>query len=157
MPQLPVSELAKLRGLPLPDGLPEWDIAQTRATIEAVRDAVRRGDLSSVTDIAEGGMATAIAECAIAGGLGAQIDGGDGTSEVATEAAWTFLFGEAPGLFLVSGSAEALERLSEDVGVDVFGIVGGDRVQIHVGGVAIDEPVEGLAAVWRQGLAPYFP
>jgi phosphoribosylformylglycinamidine synthase len=156
-PQLPVSELAKLRGLPLPDGLPAWDVVEARATIEAVRDAVRRGDLSSATDVAEGGIATAIAESAIAGGIGAQIDAGDGVSEAATEAAWTLLFGEAPGLFIVSGSAEALARLEEHTGVDVIGIVGGDRVQIHVGGVAIDEPVDGLAAVWRDGLAPYFP
>ncbi|MBO9531395.1 MAG: phosphoribosylformylglycinamidine synthase subunit PurL [Solirubrobacteraceae bacterium] len=156
-PQLEVSELAKLRGLPIPDGLPAWDIAEARTTIEAVRDAVRRGDLSSATDVAEGGIATAIAESAIAGGIGAQIDAGDGTSDAATEAAWHLLFGEAPGLFVVSGSAEALARLEEHTGVDVIGIVGGDRVQIHVAGVAIDEPVDGLGAVWRGGLAPFFP
>ncbi|MFT4036358.1 MAG: phosphoribosylformylglycinamidine synthase subunit PurL [Patulibacter sp.] len=157
VPQLPVSELAKLRGLPIPDGLPAWDVAQARATIEAVRDAVRRGDLSSVTDVSEGGLATAVAESAIAGGIGAQIDAGDGTTEHATEAAWQLLFGEAPGLFVVSGSPQALARLEQDTGVDVIGVVGGDRVQLHVGGVAIDEPVDGLAAIWRDGLTPYFP
>ncbi len=156
-PQLAVSELAKLRGLPLPDGLPEWDIAEARATIEAVRDAVRRGDLSSVTDVAEGGIATAIAESAIAGGLGAQVDAGEATTEAAQEAAWHLLFGEAPGLFVVSGSDAALERLAQDTGVDVIGIVSGDRVQIHAGGVAIDESVDGLAAIWRDGLRSYFP
>lgn len=156
IPQLAVSELAKLQGLPLPDGLPAWDVEQARATIEAVREAVRRGDLSSVTDIAEGGLAVAVTESAIAGGIGAQIDAGDATTDVATETAWQLLFGEAPGLFLVTGSVHGLERLAQDASVDVFGIVGGDRVQIHAGGVAIDEPVDGLAALWRQGLAPYF-
>ena len=40
-PSLAGSELAKLRGEPLPDGLPEVDVAAVRAAQEAVRDAVR--------------------------------------------------------------------------------------------------------------------
>ena len=150
-PQLGISELAKLRGQALPDGLPAWDIPAIRDTIEAVRDAVRAGDLSSVTDIAEGGFAVAVAESAIAGGLGATVEV-DGAPD-----AWVAAFGEAPGLFLVSGSEEAIERLGARTTVNAFGTVGGDRVAIGVGDLTIDEPLAALHEAWAGGLAPYFP
>ena len=57
----------------LPDGLPAFDIAAVRAAQLAVRDAVRAGALASAHDIAEGGLAIALAECCLAGGLGARI------------------------------------------------------------------------------------
>ena len=40
-PSLAAGELAKLWGEPLPDGLPAVDLAQARAVLEAIRDAVR--------------------------------------------------------------------------------------------------------------------
>ena len=73
-PALPGSELAKLRGEALPDGLPEADISAVRSAHDAVREAVRAGTLSSAHDIAEGGLAVALAECALAGGVGAAGD-----------------------------------------------------------------------------------
>ncbi len=69
-PSLAASELAKLRGEPLPDGLPEVDLGAVRAAQAAVREAVRAGLLSSAHDIAEGGLAVALAECCLAGGVG---------------------------------------------------------------------------------------
>jgi phosphoribosylformylglycinamidine synthase len=169
-PQLELSELAKLRGAAIPDGLPAWDIAEARATIEAVRDAVREGDLASVTDVAEGGIATAIAESAIAGGLGAVLDlwGGSGKSRAELEAAaaesgrtlsteWEALFGEAPALFVVSATADALARLETRVNVQRLGAVGGDQLTITVGELTIDEPVAALHEAWAGGLKPYFP
>ncbi|MGB2711770.1 MAG: phosphoribosylformylglycinamidine synthase subunit PurL, partial [Conexibacter sp.] len=42
-PSLPGSELAKLRGEPLPDGLPELDVAALRRSLDVVREAVRSG------------------------------------------------------------------------------------------------------------------
>jgi phosphoribosylformylglycinamidine synthase len=101
-PALPASELAKLRGDALPDGLPEADVSAARSAHEAVRDAVRAGALSSAHDIAEGGLAVAVAECALAGGLGARVTIAPGDD------AATRLFGEAPGTgFVVSGPREA--------------------------------------------------
>ncbi|HLB21902.1 MAG TPA: AIR synthase-related protein, partial [Solirubrobacteraceae bacterium] len=47
------------------------------ATLDAIRDAVRAGELSSAHDIAEGGFLVAVAESALAGGLGAALDLGD--------------------------------------------------------------------------------
>ena len=73
-PSLAASELAKLRGEPLPDGLPEIDLDAVIAAQAAIRDAVRAGALSSAHDIAEGGLAVALAECCLAGRLGAELE-----------------------------------------------------------------------------------
>ena len=69
-PGLAASELAKLHGEALPDGLAEIDIEAIRNTQIAVREAVRAGGLASAHDIAEGGAAVALAECCLAGGIG---------------------------------------------------------------------------------------
>ncbi len=72
-PSLEASELAKLWGWELPDGLPPIDVAAVAAAQAAVRDAVRAGALSSAHDIAEGGLAVALAECCLGGELGARV------------------------------------------------------------------------------------
>ena len=66
-PSLAGSELAKLRG-ELDPGLPQPEIARC-AACATVRDAVRGGKLFA-DDISDGGLACALAELAIAGGVG---------------------------------------------------------------------------------------
>ena len=66
-PSLAAGELAKLCGQPLPDGLPAVDIAAAAAAHALVRHAVRAGMLASAHDIADGGLAVALAECCLAG------------------------------------------------------------------------------------------
>src|SRR5689334_17142650 len=51
-PSLAAGELDKLCGAPLPDGLPAVDVAAVRAGFDAIRAAVRAGDLQSCHDIA---------------------------------------------------------------------------------------------------------
>jgi phosphoribosylformylglycinamidine synthase subunit PurL len=134
-PGLAASELAKLRGESLPDGLPGFDIEAVRAAQIAVREAVRGGGLASAHDIAEGGVAVALAECCLAGDLGAEIDLGEdlweSTARVGTQ---TALFGEGAGGFLVSGGAEALRELGERTQVRTIGTVGGDALRIALPG-----------------------
>ncbi len=127
-PSLPGGELAKLRGEPLPDGLPGFDAAKVRAAQAAIRDAVRAGELSSAHDIAEGGFLVAVAESCLAGGVGAALDLGP------SDDPWNHLYGEGAGGFVVSGPREALDRLAERVPLDVFGTVGGDELQVAIGG-----------------------
>ena len=67
------SELAKLRGEPLEGALPAADLGAVKALHAAVRQGVRSGALRSAHDVAEGGVAVALAECCIAGGLGARV------------------------------------------------------------------------------------
>jgi phosphoribosylformylglycinamidine synthase subunit PurL len=122
-PTLAAGELAKLLGEPLPQELPEVDIAAVRAAQAIVRDAVRSGAVSSAHDIAEGGLAVALAECCLAGDIGARarispelIAALVGPEEPLTPACATALLGEAPGGFVVSGPAEELHQLAAAAG-----------------------------------------
>jgi phosphoribosylformylglycinamidine synthase len=102
---------------------------------EQVRDGVRAAALHSAHDIAEGGLGVALAECCIAGGIGAVVSLPDGLE----------LFGEAPGRGFVVSAA------SEDVlaGMTVIGRVGGDTLEID--GV-LKAPVSELRELRERGL-----
>jgi phosphoribosylformylglycinamidine synthase II len=153
-PSTAASELAKLRGEPLPDGLGEIDIAAVAAAQGAVRDAVRVGALSSAHDIAEGGLAVALAECCLAGGLGAAVELAPSTS---SEAA---LFGEGSGGFLVSGAPQAIEALSAHVPVQRLGTVGGERLTVELAEgtppATLALTLADLSKAYSEGLAEYF-
>jgi phosphoribosylformylglycinamidine synthase subunit PurL len=114
-PSLAGSEVAKLRGLPPTGPLPTIDPTAVRAAHEAVREGIRTAVFHSAHDISDGGLAVALAECCIAGGIGAKVQLPDGID----------LFAEAPGrAFLVSGPASALARFT------VIGQVGGDELEV---------------------------
>jgi phosphoribosylformylglycinamidine synthase len=110
------SELAKLRGDAVAGPLPAIDQRAAAQAHQRVRELVRSGAVSSAHDIAEGGVAVALAECAIAGELGATVALPDGLAP----------FDEAPGrAFVVSGPAEVLD------GLVVIGRVGGSSLAIE--------------------------
>jgi len=146
-PSLSASELAKLRGEALPDGLPAFDIDTVRCAQAFVRDAVRSGSISSAHDIAEGGVAIALAECCLAGGLGARValdEAFSGTSVLEA------LFGEAPGGFLLSGAPGALRALfaaapPRPFAVRLLGAVSGDALQITIGDMTLSATLAELA------------
>jgi phosphoribosylformylglycinamidine synthase II len=149
-PRLEGSELAKLRGEDLPDGLPAVDIAALRAAQEAIRDGVRDGSLASAHDVAEGGFLVALAESCLAGDLGAVLDLGP------TENLEQLLFGESPGAgFVVSGTEEALRALGERVGLAIFGTVGGDALDVTSGDTRIVATLAELREA-HGALAPLF-
>ncbi|MDQ3675242.1 MAG: phosphoribosylformylglycinamidine synthase subunit PurL [Actinomycetota bacterium] len=152
-PSMAGSELAKLRGEELTLGLAPIDIPSRRETIEAVRDAVRTTKLSSAHDVAEGGFLVAIAECCLAGAIGATLDLG----EIYSDELERVLFGESPGAgFVVSGSAEALERVGRRVPVDIFGTVGGDTLEVASGDLRVTATLDELRTA-HAALAPLFP
>ena len=132
-PSLAGSELAKLRG-ELADGLPGVDVDQVRGAIEFVRDGTRAGRITSAHDVSDGGVACAIAECAIAAGVGIRADL-DPLVELRGASGETALFGEGPGGFIIAGSEEVLRELAaegERLGVAVLriGEVGGEGIEI---------------------------
>ncbi len=149
-PSLAACELAKLRGEALPDGLPAVDIAAVRAAQEAIRDGVREGLLSSAHDIAEGGFVVAVAECSLAGGIGATLDLGP------SEDPWTHLFGEGPGGFVLSGHPTAIAQLAERVALDVVGVVGGETLHVAIADEQFDVPLDELREA-HDALRRFFP
>jgi phosphoribosylformylglycinamidine synthase len=128
------SELAKLRGEAVAGPLPALDREAVAEAHREVRDRVRSGALASAHDIAEGGVAVAVAECCIAGEVGATIRLPDGIDP----------FGEAPGQgFIVSGSEQALDRLT------IIGRVGGDVLAFDG---QLELPLELLCRTRADGL-----
>jgi phosphoribosylformylglycinamidine synthase len=116
-PALDGSEVEKLRGR-LARSLPPLDLAAHADALVRVRAAVRSGELPTAHDVSEGGVACAVAECCIAGGIGAR---------VAVEGDDAELFGEGPGGVIVAGPREAVDALD---GAIVIGEVGGDALEI---------------------------
>jgi len=80
---------------------PPVDLAAERRNGEFVLRLIGEGRLSAAHDLSDGGVAVALAEMAIAGGIGATID------ESAVEgAAHAFLFGEDQGRYVVTARSE---------------------------------------------------
>jgi phosphoribosylformylglycinamidine synthase len=137
---------------------------------------VRSGALSSAHDVAEGGVAVALAESALAGRLGAQVTLGEGHWESlgpeggVPDPGWpegsaaAALFGEGSGGIIVSGPEAGLRALAGRTHVRLIGRVGGGtaaegggHLQISLDGHAvIDAAVEELGSVHAEGLAGFF-
>jgi phosphoribosylformylglycinamidine synthase II len=147
-PALAGSELAKLRG-ELGPGLGHFELGAVTAAIDAVRGAVRAGTLRVVHDVSDGGLACALAECAIAGGIGLEADlkglveGRGGTVE-----GW--LFGEGPGGFVIAGEDAAIAPLVADGLAVRLGTAGGEVISIEAPGASLDVTVADAAAAWRS-------
>ena len=80
---------------------PPVDLAAERRNGALVAALIGDGTASAVHDLADGGLAVALAEMAIAGGIGATID----TAAVAGPA-HAFFFGEDQGRYVVTAKAE---------------------------------------------------
>ncbi len=166
-PSPAASELSKLLGQPLPYGLAEIDLPPPASALAAVREAVRAGVLSSAHDVAEGGLAVALAECCIAGRIGARVGLGDGHWEAlgppgGDAAAWsersaeTLLFGEGSGGILVSGPEAGLRALGEPSRRADLGEVAGQSLDVSTTAPRARRRVQELAAVHAGGLAGCF-
>ncbi|EZP72939.1 Phosphoribosylformylglycinamidine synthase 2 [Sphingomonas paucimobilis] len=100
---------------------PKVDLAAERANAELVRTLIAQGKVNAVHDISDGGLLVAIAEMALARGIGAQLD-----VSLSTAAA----FGEDQGRYIV-----AAPQGVEIAGALRIGATGGNTVA----GVALDD------------------
>jgi phosphoribosylformylglycinamidine (FGAM) synthase-like enzyme len=152
-PSLAGSELAKLRG-DLTDGLPGSSIEAVRSGIELVRDAVRIGLVRAAHDVSDGGIACALAECALAGGIGVTVDL-DGLVELRGGAGEACLFGEGPGGFVLALSDTELDALcgrGRELGVDVLpiGRASGDHIRISAAEAELSLSLDAAGQAWRS-------
>ena len=90
----------------------------------------------------------ALAECCLAGSIGASVGLADGSGEA--------LFGEAPGGFILSGHQGAIEELAGQVPLEVIGHVGGESLTIEAGGEELEWSLDELRSA-HDGLAACFP
>jgi hypothetical protein len=59
---------------------------------------------------------------------------------------WTHLFGEGAGAFVVSGPADAVERLAERAPLEPLGTVGGDVLDCAAGDMRVVRSLDELRA-----------
>jgi phosphoribosylformylglycinamidine synthase len=152
-PSLAGSELAKLRG-DLTNGLPGVSIEAVRGAIELVREWVRSGRLTVAHDVSDGGLACAVAECAIAGGVGVRADL-DALVELRGASGETCLFGEGAGGFVVAARAPVLGALAaegNERGVDVLPLGGarGERLEISAAEADVTLSLAEAERAWRS-------
>ncbi|HEX2435461.1 MAG TPA: phosphoribosylformylglycinamidine synthase subunit PurL [Solirubrobacterales bacterium] len=150
-PSLAGSELAKLRG-DLGPGLPALPIDVVRAAIELVREGVRAARLTCAHDVSDGGLACALAECAIAGGVGVRADL-DPMVELRGLSGESCLFGEGPGGFVVAGARAAIEELAASVGEAgalLVGEAGGARIELSAGEAELVLERDAAERAWRS-------
>lgn len=129
-------------------GRPSLDLALEARVQRACLRLVREGVVRSAHDCSDGGLAVALAESAIAGGIGFH---GDFQVTGRWDAA---LFGEAQSRIVVSVAPDRLpdlQRIASEEGVPWLrlGVVGGNRFTL-VG--LVDMPAEEAAKAWKSGL-----
>ncbi len=131
---------------------PVLDLQVEKRLLASVLGAIQSGLVQSAHDLSEGGLAVAIAESCISGGLGAQVN-------VDTELRSDFaLFSESQSRILLSVSPEKAEQLKtyiEGHGVPVvkIGTVEGSNLSIDINGKnALNESVEALKQVWKDAI-----
>jgi phosphoribosylformylglycinamidine synthase len=166
-PGMAGSAYAALAGISSEDSPPGIDLEREAALQSFVREAIGRGLVASAQDVSGGGLAVAIAECAMWGGLGASLRlGVSGSPAIA-------LFGESPSRLVLSCRARhapAIGLLARQFGLEgeTLGTVGGDRVRIELTGQgatgaaeergsgvadALDVAIADLRHTWDHGLA----
>jgi phosphoribosylformylglycinamidine synthase subunit PurL len=127
--------------VPEQNQFPRFDLQAERRLHQLLRELAQHRLLRSAQDVSDGGLAVALAECAMLGACGAilrlEVD------EVA-------LFSEDQGRAVVSCAPEALQSILElatqhGVAAKRVGTSGGDRLQIE--GV-MDLKVEALRSAW---------
>jgi len=88
---------------------PPVELAIEKRNGDLVRDAIGNGHVIACHDIADGGLAVALSEMAIASKMGASLDLPAGLQ---SEAGW--LFGEDQGRYLLAVTADELETILEN-------------------------------------------
>jgi phosphoribosylformylglycinamidine synthase subunit PurL len=150
-PSLAGSELAKQRG-ELAKGLPQVELNEVDTALGLVRDLIRDGVVTAAHDVSDGGLACALAEMAIAGEVGMEIDL-DGLVELRGGSGETNLFGEGPGgIVLAVGDAEGLLKRAEEAGVAAvqLGVVKGDRIEIAAAERDVSVALADAERAWRS-------
>jgi phosphoribosylformylglycinamidine synthase len=129
--------------------LDPFEAAAHLAVAGLIRSLVATGLAQGVHDVAEGGLALALAEAAVAGGTGARLDVVRGRGAV---------FGEAPSRAVLCVAPDDEGTVVDwargaGVPVRVLGRAGGDRLVIAD---VVDVALGDITATWRTRLASAF-
>jgi phosphoribosylformylglycinamidine synthase II len=108
---------------------PPVDLAAERRNGDFVRDLVQKGQVKTAHDLSEGGLAIALAEMAMASGIGAMIEA------IPAAPAHAALFGEDQARYLIAVNAAETAGIiaaakAANVAVARIGVTGGDALKL---------------------------
>jgi phosphoribosylformylglycinamidine synthase subunit PurL len=132
---------------------PEADLAVEKRLIDLLATLAEEGRLASAHDVSDGGLAVALAECAMTSGLGVEVALPSGVRPSAA------LFGETTARALVSFGPEEERAIRESAArhgapFRILGRVGGDGLRISIEDrILIDENVASLNEIWASAFA----
>ena len=133
------SELAALVGL-VGGSVPKVDLELAPKIYKKMHEAIENELFASCHDLSKGGLAVALAKCAIASGLGAIITLPDNSLE--------FLFSESPSRFIVStDQPQKVQKLFTGLPITHLGKVGGNYL--------FEENVEALKKSYTEPLKDF--
>ncbi len=105
---------------------PPVDLAAERANGDFVRTLIAQGRIAACHDVSDGGLAVALAEMALAGGIGACVD------LPASAPDHAFFFGEDQARYIIVVGASDADRILREAGSHVpvlrIGVTGGDAL-----------------------------
>jgi len=133
--------------------LPEFSFEKELKVQDFISQSIKEGWLQSAHDLSEGGLAVALAECAIQGKLGVECHLPEGKLRRDE-----MLFGESPSRALISLKSEfknAFIEFSQSAQVEVvmIGQVGGNRLRIlQATKSVIDCQLEEVGKIWRVSI-----
>ncbi len=139
---------------------PKLDWRLEKAVQAVCREGIKRGLIKSAHDCSEGGLAVCLAECCIAGEIGATVDLPFNALEGEFGGRFSaLLFGESVSRIIVTVAPSALEELQEiakgyNCPMFAIGRVGGSKLEIAFAGKElVKEEVSNLKVVWSTALA----
>jgi len=134
---------------------PALDLQAEKNVQAACLEAIRAGLAASAHDCSDGGLAVALAECCIHGGIGADVSLPASESALRLDAR---LFGESPSRIVLSAAPGNVERIREIAStqgapVQVLGTVGGDRLSLSAEGKSVAAlGVAEMERIWRSAI-----
>jgi phosphoribosylformylglycinamidine synthase len=136
--------------------VPRVDLEVAPRIFQAVHAAISQGLVRSCHDLSEGGLAVALAEMAIAGGLGIDVHFDDDADRHPA----VILFSESPTRFLLEVRSESVPALLSlfDAGALTIAAIGEvvaePRLVVRAGSsrALIDAPLSALKDAWQAPL-----
>jgi phosphoribosylformylglycinamidine synthase II len=130
---------------------PKLDLEKEKALQNCTLELINQGLINSAHDISEGGLSVALAECCLAGGLGAQIKL-DGTIRPSA-----LLFGETQSRIIVSISRDKLDQVKEvtqryGVPLSKLGVVQGKSLVINGDSFTINLTLNEIEAKYKGAI-----
>ncbi|WP_379148693.1 phosphoribosylformylglycinamidine synthase subunit PurL [Paenibacillus sp. sgz500992] len=132
---------------------PALDLATEQKLLDAVLGTIRGGLVRSAHDLSEGGLAAALAESCISGGIGANVE--LSANGLRPDVA---LFSESQSRIVLTAAPDRAEELKAAVAaygvpVEIIGTVGGDRLRLALDSkTALDEAVTELKTIWEDAI-----